>query len=769
MPGRHPCERGRRCSCHRAGPSSLPKPIKKKKTTTLVTTVAALVCPVLAAPTPQPTTHLPFLYPSLDKRVTDAGQAPDDPSEGFTHQHIQLADLIHAGLPYKFVYDPAADVGSNKAEDIALTDSSGAWVIDNSWSLHGRRFGPLYATATAGITDDPLPTPTESVPPASTPTATATSPPTILAIQSSLPTGWDSSQYARSDMYAIPLVVSFALVIALMIGSLIGALVIRRDRSRSRRRKKRIVQGDDDADSAREKVAQSSLVSRVGRALKLRNHPSEEEEPNEADPRTELEQRVKTWARRSAAWRVQARFGVRRRMGRGRKRYQADGGPETPMGGAIQEEPEPEEEGPMSTRAPSPVAIVPSRAPSPIVTDTQPHTSSQAPAPNYASPIVPNYTSPTVPTYSSPPPAAGPSTSPLARIEAHPDAAPSDEPAYDGPGAGQGLPPAYRGAPSQVARGKRPAHSSSPPPSIHEPDSQPQNGQEERRVWTDLDAYAFNHQAHREESVTAHVATDDKRVLERLCSMRGAPEEQEQQGEVHAPREEDVFGSSSGPSTPGGSLPTLSTATSNSVGVSGENGTRAGPAQLSTNEPALPLPPTKTGTGPVARYDEADLCLPRYLDGSEGMRGGDGAGLGIVPGMSGMDMAPSAPTEEVMGIGMVPSAPPCEDVVPSAPAFEEKGTPNVASDDQLAASAPPLDDHSVPSVPPDDHPSHSVPSAPPPVPSAPPAPSAPPLHNDNAKPLQPHLSRHDFLAAPELRRTGSSTPLLDELDQASSD
>ncbi|CEL63065.1 hypothetical protein RSOLAG1IB_10689 [Rhizoctonia solani AG-1 IB] len=801
MSGRHPCERGRRCSCQRAGPSTRTTP-KKKKTTRLITAAAALVCPVLAAPTPQPTPHLPFLYPSLDKRVTDAGQAPDDPSEGFEHQHIQLADLIRAGLPYKFVYDSDADVGSSKTEELALTDSSGAWVIDNSWSLHGRRFGPLYATATAGITDDPLPTPTESVPPASTPTATTTAPPTLLAIQSSLPTGWDSSQYERSDMYAIPLVVSFALVIALMIGSLIGALVIRRDRSRSRRRKKRIVQENDGADSAREKVARSSLVSRVGRALNFRNQPHQEEQPEDTDPRTELEHRVKTWARRSATWRAQARLGVRRRIGRGHRRYQADSGPDTPMGGAIQEEPEPEEEGPTSTRAPSPVAIVPSRASSPIVTDIQPAavaaaaSSPQTPAPNYPSPTVPNYASPTVPTYSSPPPAAGPSTSPLARIEAHPDATPDDEPAYDGPGAGEGLPPAYRGAPSQVARGKRPAHSSSPAESIHEPDTQPQNGPEERRVWTELDAYAFNQEGRREESVTAHVAKDDKDVLKRLYSMRDAPGEQEQEQEVHAPREEDVFGSSSGPSTPGGSLPTLSTATSTSIGgVPAEGGGRSAhglvksePAAL--NAPALPLPPTKTGTGPVARYDEADLCLPRYLDGSEGMHG-VGGGLGIVSGVSGMGIVPSAP--EGMGLmpsapegiemasgtpmehvkGMVPSAPPCEEVVPSAPVLAD----DEALDDgdrrtmpvPSAPSAPPLEDDPVPSAPPNDH-SYPVPSAPPSVPSAPPVASAPPLHEDtpaldNNKSLHQPVPRHDAQSAPDLRRTLSSTPLLDDKEQ----
>ncbi|CAE6438802.1 unnamed protein product [Rhizoctonia solani] len=726
MPGRHPCERGRRCSCHRAGPST-----PKKKTTLVVAaaTASALVCPVLAAPTPPSPrpTHFPFLYPALEKRVTDAGQAPDDPSEGFTHEHIQLADLIRAGLPYKYVYDPDANLSSEQMEeDTKAKELDGAWVIDNTWSLHGRRFGPLYATATAGITDEPLPTPTESIPPASTPTTTTTPPPTVLAIQSSLPTGWDASQYERSEMYAIPLVVSFALVIALMIGSLIGAMVIRRDRSRSRRRKKRITQQDDD-DSAREKVAQSSLVARVGRALKLRDRPNEE--PEQDDPRSELEQRVKTWARRSAAWRVQARFGVRRRMGRGRKRSQADmSGPDTPMGGAIQEEPEPEDEARNSTRAPTPAQ---SRAPTPIVTEHN------DPPPSAA----PNYSSPIVPTYSSPPDAAGPSTpSPLARMEAHPDASPSDEPAYDGPGAGDGLPPAYRGGGlSEVARGKRPAHASSE--SVHEPrrdeQAQAQQGEPETqapRVWTELDAYAYG-QNGQGDGVTAHVATDDKQVLERLHSMRGAPDQldgREEEERVQAPRAEDVFAGGSG----------LSNSEDGSLPPSGDG--------AGTGTGALPLPPTKTGTGPVARYGEADLSLPRYLDGEsrEGMPAGMGMGVPeVVPGVL---------------EGMVPSAPPCEEpegIAPSAPALEDASAP---LDQDGVPSAPPLDDH--PSAPPlDDHPSappldHSLPSAPPSDDH--PTPSAPPLHDDTLHPYDTSLppTPHSL----HLQRFNSTCPLLGE-------
>ncbi|CAE6431901.1 unnamed protein product [Rhizoctonia solani] len=712
MPLGHPCERGRRCSCHSAGPSKLPRKRKTRTMTTLVTAVAALACPVLAAPTPS--TRLPFLYPTLEKRVTDAGQAPDEPSEGITHQHIQLADLIRAGLPYKYVYDPKAS-----ASQLEHIEANGAWVIDNSWALHGRRFGPLYATATAGITDDPLPTPTDSIPPASTPTLTTTSSPvpTVLAIQSSLPTGWDSSRYERSEMYAIPLVVSFALVIALMIGSLIGAMVIRRDRSRSRRRKKRIIEQDDD--SARGKVVQSSLVSRVGRALRHRDTLEEEEQQQEEDQfRTDLEQRVKTWARRSAAWRAQARLGVRRRMGRGRKRElfssygvivilppnvvftpiffliigsQADG---PAMDETIQEEPELEDEA-RNTRPSSPAR---SRAPTPIITIDPPN----EPTPTSAAP---NYSSPTVPTYSSPPPAAGPSTpSPLARLEAHPDATPSDEPAYDGPGSGQDLPPAYRGGGlSEVARGKRPAHLSSE--SIHHHEHHPQAREERReqpRVWTELEAYAFG-QDGPEQTVTAHVATDDKHILERLHSMRGAPEHQHDEipGEsvVRAPMEQDVFEHS------GGSFPS----TDDDGSVPSDSG-------------ALPLPPSKTGAGPVARYGEADLCLPRYLDGGEGHgnengnRNGDGEG-----------MVPSAPEDMEVdmetGMGMVPSAPPCEEeiVLPSAPsALEDDNVPT-------NESAPPLD--------------YLSPSA--------------PLHDDMLHP--------DDLASsqtPHIRRVSSTSPLL---------
>ncbi|KAJ1302798.1 hypothetical protein OPQ81_003105 [Rhizoctonia solani] len=793
MPGRHPCERGQQCSCHLAGPSSVAYPTKKTKTTLL--TAAALVCPVLGAPTPPLPTHLPFLYPALNKRVTDAGQAPDDPSEGFQHQHIQLADLIRAGLPYKYVYDPSATIEEIKeGADTQMKESDGAWVIDNLWTLHGRRFGPLYATATADITDDPLPTPTESVPPASTPTATSTStsPPTVLAIQSSLPTGWDSSQYQRSEMYAIPLVVSFALVIALIIGSLIGALVIRRDRSRSRRRKKRIIQGDDD--SAREKVAQSSLVSRLGRAL--RHHDQPEQEEHDAT-RTELEQRIKSWARRSAAWRVQARIGVRRRIGRGRKREsyfglrlliihdvsllptcatltqlfslsliigsQADSGP-GPISGAIQEEPEAEErEGRNSTRAPTPAQ---SRAPTPIATNPQP------PEPPTLNVPAPNYPSPTVPTYSSPSSAAGPSTplartqrtDPLTRIEAHPDATPSDEPAYDGPGSGEGLPPAYRGAGlSEVARGKRPAQASSE--SLDEAPTEERR--EERRVWTELDAYAFG-QGQGGEAVTAHVATDDKRVLERLHSMRGAPEdERTEEEQVRAPREEDVFGS--GTSSPNASTPVTSHPSSGSGLLSSLGPEVLTPRGSEVLLPSgngtgvLPLPPTKIGIGPVARYGEADLCLPRYLDGQA-------AGGGMLGGMAGQerDSVPGkgnlVPGEEglVPGLdGLVPSAPPCEEetVLPSAPVLEDEAEP---------VACAPLLNGLVPSVPPwDDRPCTS------PVDDRA-LPSAPPLDDDPSASLQDHDGLHpgdktfldpsdsQTLSGPRLQRTNSSCPLLSE-------
>ncbi|CAE7072464.1 unnamed protein product [Rhizoctonia solani] len=719
----HPCERGRRCSCDRAGPST-----PKKK---LLLAAAALVCPVpvLGAPTP--------VLRTLERRVTDAGQAPDDPTE-FTHEHIQLADLIRAGLPYKYAYD----------------QNSRAWAIDNAWSLHGRRFGPLYATATAGITDDPLPTPTESIPPASTPTPTTTSspPPTILAIQSSLPTGWDSTQYARSDMYAIPLVVSFALVIALMIGSLIGALVIRRDRSRSRRRKKRITQQDDDS---REKVVQSSLVSRVGRALKHRDEVEEE------NPRTELEQRVKTWARRSAAWRAQARIGVRRRMGRGRRRLQADG---PAMDDTIQEEPEPQEE-------PSPTPPTPARSRPPTPTIEPP----PAPAvPDYSSPAV-NYPPPAP--YASP----GPST-PLARLEAHPDATPSDEPAYDGPGSGDGLPPAYRGGGlSAVARGKRPAHVP-----VEE------ERREESRVWTRLDDYAFGENV-TEREVTAHVATDDKQVLQRLLSMRGAPDEHRGEGEGRAPREEDVW-SLSVPSSP------RDGASSSQDGAPLPSETASAPSEFGASETgALPLPPSKTGTGPVARYGEADLSLPRYLD-EEGARGGmAGVGAGIASAPEDMDMIPSAPE----GMGMVPSAPEGMDMVegmemgmvPSAPPCEETVLPSAPPDLEVLPSAPPDLDEPVPTAPPDlsappDSEESVLPSAPPDSarPSAPPdsaRPSAPDLDDDgeressllspSAPPLPPNdrsSTRDDHPSSPShdtldptspIRRINSSSPLLPSL------
>ena len=201
---------------------------------------------------------------------------------------------------------------------------------------------------------------------------------------------------------------------------------------------------------------------------------------------------------------------------------------------------------------------------------------------------------------------------------------------------------------------------------------------EQQRAWTALDAYAFGEagvgageEGVGEAVVTAHVATDDKRVLERLQSMRGAPEEEVDGQGGEAPREEDVFvveGQEPGSS---GSLPEAS---------------------------VLPSPPTKAGAGPVARYDEADLSLPKYLDG---------AGSSATEA----ELAPSAPPEDEARL--VPSAPPAESVppldMPSAPPLE---------DDDKVPSAPTLDDNLVPSAPPMDDelaiptPTSSIPSAP---------------------------------------------------------
>ncbi|KAG8696022.1 hypothetical protein FRC11_001042 [Ceratobasidium sp. 423] len=445
------------------------------------------------------------------------------------------------------------------------------------------------------------------------------------------------------------------------------------------------------------------------------------------------------------------------------------------MGGAIQEEPEAEEEA-TSTRASTPAQ---SRAPTPIVTDTRPDPEpTPGLAPNYASPTVPNYATPTVPTYSSPD--AGPST-PLARtqpdsltrMEAHPDATPSDEPAYDGPGSGDGLPPAYRGGGlSEVARGKRPAHVAE---SIHE--DQPRE-RDERRVWTDLDAYAFG-QGGMQGRVTAHVATDDKRVLERLHLMRGAPQEQREEEAVQAPREEDVFGECS---TPG-----LSSLAAGSGLASSTTGTDVcALAMLASSGGApLPPPPTKTGTGPVARYGEADLCLPRYLDG-EGVLGGVEVEVeveGMVPSeppCEGEGVVPSAPPCEAM---VLPSAPPCQEemVSPSAPPCQEEmvlpSAPSLGDRGPLGPCAPPLNDystsvngHTSPSAPPmDDHvPSalalddHSAPLAS--TRGGHYAPSALALDDHSSAPL--HNDHPDDKAHPHpvlsWRRLNSSSPLLSD-------
>ncbi|KAF8753994.1 hypothetical protein RHS01_06745 [Rhizoctonia solani] len=711
MPGRHPCERGRWCSCHRAGPSTIPTPplpsaTKKKKKYTLLATTASLVCPVLGAPTPQPTTHLPFLYPTLDKRVTDAGQAPDDPSEGFQQQHIQLADLIRAGLPYKFVYDPVADTTSNKAEDIALTDSSGAWVIDNSWSLHGRRFGPLYATATAtaGITDDPLPTPTESVPPASTPTATTTPPPTILAIESSLRLAGNHS-------------------------------------------------GDNDADSAREKVAQSSLVSRVGRALQLRNQPPEEEEQQQepSDPRLSSNSASKLGPdamlpgepRPASAcedgWDVDASVsvyfysifpGLNPRFVTliSSYRYQADSGPDTPMGGAIQEEPEPDEEGPASTRATSPVAILPSRASSPTAPDSQPPTSSpQVPAPNYASPTVPNYPSPTVPTY-SPPPTAGPSTSPLARIEAHPMPHPlTNQPMMD-----QAREKVFRLRTEvlpQVARGKRPAHSASPRHPSTNPIPNPKRLRKNRE----------EHHGPRSDRRQACARTPpfDERCTRGGGRRKGGGTGTERGGRVWL-----ELGSFDARWVPADFVDrNLHFAAVSRNGVAPMTSMAINePASTNPNAPALPLHRRK--------LEQARWRVCRR--GDHGDWNGNGK------------MVPSAPPcdEET-----VPSAPALEhdSPVPSAPSLEDEGledgerktapAPNVPS-------APPLDDDPGPSTPLDDRSSRSISFAPPSIPSALLVASAPVLHDD-APSLDGNKLPHprSTLSHPELTRNGSSAPL----------
>lgn len=44
----------------------------------------------------------------------------------------------------------------------------------------------------------------------------------------------------------------------------------------------------------------------------------DQEQEGEMHERSDLERRVKSWARRSAAWRVQARVGMRRRIAKAR-------------------------------------------------------------------------------------------------------------------------------------------------------------------------------------------------------------------------------------------------------------------------------------------------------------------------------------------------------------------------------------------------------------------------------------------------------------------
>lgn len=160
----HPCLAGAPCSCHRAGPSTLPRTTASthRAATTANRTapallLAALVAPAFAAPAPLPPSDLPFLYPSLARRVTDTEQAPDDPST-FTPEPIRVEDLVRAGLPLKFVFDPSANLVPDAGPDAPTVDvevpgSSGAWIVDDYWELHGKRFGPVSALADSS---DPL-------------------------------------------------------------------------------------------------------------------------------------------------------------------------------------------------------------------------------------------------------------------------------------------------------------------------------------------------------------------------------------------------------------------------------------------------------------------------------------------------------------------------------------------------------------------------------------------------------------------------------------
>ncbi|KAG8695846.1 hypothetical protein FRC08_007527, partial [Ceratobasidium sp. 394] len=647
-----------RCSCHSAGPSTLPPPTTPPRTTATaapsawnrtapVLLLAALAAPAFAAPAPPPRPDLAFLYPTLARRVTDAGQAPDDPSSGwFTPQSVEVEDLISAGLPIKFVYDPTAspdEPWSAGAIEEEARKRSGAWVVADYWELHGKRFGPHSATATADITDNPLPTPTESassVTPTPTPTSTTTPIPSLLAIESSLPTGWNDPEYRSSGVYRIPIVVSFAVVIALMIGALIGALVYRRAQRRRRRRlkEKRAADNDDAGSelSLREKATRKTLSARVGKVLRAvhnselrrRNTPrrsdSQPTEPAPADAeqgeeeverardtseRNDLERRVKSWARRSALWRVQARVGMRRRISRAQRRG-TDAADDDDNNEAMARSR-------TSTRPASPVPSIPPsrtsreepRPPVVVVTDAD----QVAAVTTEATPTVPTYSSVSG---SSSQPGSSTGTTPTTSHDAHPDATPGDEPAYE---YGSGLPPAYRRGEgmTEVRRGKMPMRELD----VEEAGAEGEGGEtthgerrgevpreESRRAWTALDAYAFSRQEEAEVGVTAHVATDDKQVLERLRGMRGAPgQDSEVQQAGEAPREEDVFGVEvEGQQAPivGGSQAFPPPPTSQ---------TRVLPRD---DESALPSPPAKTGAGPVARYGETDLSLPRYLDGA---------------------------------------------------------------------------------------------------------------------------------------------------------
>ncbi|KAG8744654.1 hypothetical protein FRC10_009687 [Ceratobasidium sp. 414] len=758
------CPCPHRCSCHSAGPSTLPPPTSAPRTpstatpstwnrTAPVLLLAALAAPAFAAPAPLPRPDLAFLYPTLARRVTDAGQAPDDTSSGwFTPQNVEVEDLISAGLSIKFVYDPTAspdEPSSAGAVEQEFRGNAGAWVVDDYWELHGKRFGPHTATATADITDNPLPTTTESASSATpTPTVTPTTSavPSLLAIESSLPTGWNDPQYRSSGIYRIPIVVSFAVVIALMIGALIGALVYRRSKRRRRRRQKdKRATGADNGDtdsepSLREKATRKTLSARVGRVLRAvhnselrrRNTPRPDTRPTEPAPapapadaeqgeeeveraretseRNDLERRVKSWARRGALWRVQARVGMRRRIPAQRRGTDAADNDDNNEAAARSR---------TNIRPASPVPSAPpprtsgeeTRVPVVVVTDADQEAAGTT-----------TDTTPTVPTYSSvsgsgsqPGSSTSTTVTPSTSHDAHPDATPGDEPAYE---YGSGLPPAYRRGEgmTEVRRGKMPMREASVEESGAEGEGretayaerrEEAQREESRGAWTTLDAYAFLREQEAKVGVTAHVATDDKQVLERLRRMRGAPgQDSEVQEAGEAPREEDVFG----------------------VEIEGQEALAAGGSQMFPpppdsqtrvlprhDESALPSPPAKTGAGPVARYGEADLSLPGYLDGEAASTLGPSAPPDEDDRGDGSHDGPSAPPDE-----LGPSAHP-DEIGPSAPPLE-------VDDEQLV-----------------------------PGPSALPEPellkpSAPPLEEEDAHPL----------ATPKLRYINSASPLLED-------